>query len=103
MNPGPIFNPSLASRFLIILKSLNTNRTQVQAQLSHTRPIYFDMPTLAPSRTVRNVNITVGLSTEKSLHKKSVIFYLLLIPPLDFSCGSLGCSQGEEFLEAQCQ
>ena len=30
---------SLASRLLIILKSLNTNRIQVQAQLSHTRPI----------------------------------------------------------------
>ena len=50
---------SLASRLLIILKSLNTNRIQVQAQLSHTRPtcILFDMPTLALSRTVRNVNI----------------------------------------------
>ena len=30
---------SLASRLLILLKSLNTNRIQVQAQLSHTRPI----------------------------------------------------------------
>ena len=30
---------SLASRLLVILKSLNTNRIQVQAQLSHTRPI----------------------------------------------------------------
>ena len=30
---------SLASSLLIIPKSLNTNRFQVQAQLSHTRPI----------------------------------------------------------------
>ena len=42
---GTLKDGSLASRLLIILKSLNTNRIQVQAQLSHTRPIQFDMPT----------------------------------------------------------
>ena len=97
---------SLASRLLIILKSLNTNRIQVQAQLSHTRPILFDMPTLALSRTVRNVNIYsrpiyIEITAQKKKKKICDILFITYTPaytPPDFSCGS---SQGEEFLETQ--